>query len=196
MFMLQLLTHLYDLVYPPRDSELIIRNHKDLLSIQPSRTDNIIYLADFHKPIIHASVVENKYFNNRKAPKILGQLLAQWNESQTKDILYVPVPLGPERLKKRGYNQVENILKASNLPYKNILLRTRDTPPQTDLTRSQRLKNLENAFEVKSIDLTPYDQIVIVDDVTTTGTTLQTTAAVLRAACPNETQIKLLAIAH
>ena len=99
----------------------------------------------------------------------------------------VPVPLHVSRLREREYNQ--SLLLADRLCRRrglalsfDNLTRTRATPPQTELTRSQRLTNLRGAFQV----LRPHEfakrRLVLVDDVFTTGATVDECAKMLRKA--------------
>ena len=95
------------------------------------------------------------------------------------------VPLHPARRRRRGYNQAEllarELARLCSLPPLPGLERTRDTPPQVGLDRLRRLANVEGAFRWKGEDLrrTP---LLVVDDVATTGATLEGCAAALRAA--------------
>jgi ComF family protein len=86
----------------------------------------------------------------------------------------LPVPLHPQRLKQRGFNQAWLIAKEIsvqlNIPIDaKVLKRVADTQPQAGMTGKQRRKNCHNAFEL--IDDIPYQRIALVDDVLTTGTT-------------------------
>ena len=100
--------------------------------------------------------------------------------------LVVPVPLARERLQARGYNQA--LLLARQLARAKVdahlMLRVRNTPAQSQLDRAERLRNLHGALALDPLQ-TPaiaQRQIVLVDDVMTTGATLQTCAAALRQA--------------
>ncbi|MBD8051534.1 phosphoribosyltransferase family protein [Limnohabitans radicicola] len=98
----------------------------------------------------------------------------------------LPIPLSRERLAERGYNQ--SWLLAQHLcPDKaqpDFLLRTRDTPSQRTLPRSERLANLEGAFALDPLQAPALrdKRVVLVDDVMTSGASLHTAARVLRQA--------------
>lgn len=96
----------------------------------------------------------------------------------------VPVPLHDSRLAERGYNQALELARpwalALHLPLlTDLVVRTRATPPQTGLSALARRRNLRNALRVTT---TPPRHVAIVDDVMTTGTTLNETARALRRA--------------
>jgi ComF family protein len=97
----------------------------------------------------------------------------------------VPVPLGARRARERGYNQAERLAAAlariSGLPIRPALLaRTRETPTQTKLTPEARRANVHHAFRVR--EPLPAGRPVLVDDVYTTGATLDAAAAALAGA--------------
>ncbi len=97
--------------------------------------------------------------------------------------LLVPVPLHPNRLQERGYNQSERLVRSlsrtSGIPWQNSLMRVRDTPHQTGLGRAERLQNLHNAFACSKDADVKGKKIILIDDVFTTGTTLYSCAKVL-----------------
>lgn len=100
--------------------------------------------------------------------------------------LVLPMPLSVARLKERGFNQ--SVLLAQALsPAKTdtgLLLRIRDTPPQSSLDRAGRMRNLRGAFAVEPLRALALrgQRVVLVDDVMTSGASLYTAAAVLRQA--------------
>lgn len=98
----------------------------------------------------------------------------------------VPVPLHPLRKRERGYNQAEVLARAigqkTGIPVLDILRRVRNTTTQTHFDRKERMKNLSKAFEIKSPRPIKDAQILLVDDVLTTGSTLDECAKVLLAA--------------
>lgn len=98
----------------------------------------------------------------------------------------IPVPLSPERLKVRGYNQTEVIFhpwaQARQLPWCNGLHRLKATLPQWELTLAERRKNIKGAFQVTRPEIVQDKQILLVDDLFTTGTTMNECAKVLKKA--------------
>jgi ComF family protein len=99
----------------------------------------------------------------------------------------VPVPLHPSRMRGRGYNQSQliadhlgNMFNVSVVP--KVLIRTRATESQTRLNKEQRRKNVAGAFRVQFPDLITGHRILLVDDVVTTGATLNECAKTLRKA--------------
>lgn len=97
--------------------------------------------------------------------------------------LVVPVPLGVARLAERGYNQASLLAKPlsrrAGIAYRtDILRKTRDTPSQVGLDFNQRRANVAGSFEVKSIDIQKMS-VLVVDDVSTSGATLDACAQAL-----------------
>lgn len=101
--------------------------------------------------------------------------------------MIVPVPLHPARLRGREFNQslllADRLARHMDRPVSPTnLIRTTATDPQTTLTRQARLNNLRKAFDVRRPEDLREKRILLVDDVFTTGTTLNECAKVLRQA--------------
>ena len=101
--------------------------------------------------------------------------------------IFVPVPLHFYRHFRRGFNQSEWIskllAKEKNGRVENLLIRKRHTRTQTSLTKDERLRNVKNAFKLKkSSSVSKECRYVLVDDVYTTGSTLNSCAKVLKSA--------------
>jgi ComF family protein len=97
----------------------------------------------------------------------------------------VPVPLHPQRLRSRGFNQAlivsQAIGHAQDKPVDAFVLeRTRPTPPQTQLSRSQRRANVRGAFDVAHAKRLAGKRVLLVDDVYTSGATVMECARALR----------------
>lgn len=106
-------------------------------------------------------------------------------EVEAGERVFVPVPLSARRLRERGYNQSLVLAKAlaTRRPaiIRSPLVRTRETPTQTRLTPEQRLANVADAFRVDATQLSGCGDraVVLVDDVITTGATLNACARAL-----------------
>ena len=101
--------------------------------------------------------------------------------------LLVPVPLHKKRLKWRGFNQAEEIAKElSGLLgaelVSNVLFRVRPTKPQVELSEKERIENIKGAFLVKDSALVKNRDILLVDDVSTSGGTMEECARALQGA--------------
>lgn len=84
----------------------------------------------------------------------------------------IPVPISKKRFLERGFNQVEEVLKESNIPYSKIE-RTKNTEHMYMLTDYEtRQRNIHNAFKIKDLDLNNKN-ILLVDDLVTTGATIR-----------------------
>jgi len=110
--------------------------------------------------------------------------------------LIAPVPLHPRRLKQRGFNQ--SLLLAQAFPgvrlERELLTRVRHTPPQTGLNPKERRDNVKGAFTVPRPDLVKGKNVLLVDDVFTTGATVRECARVLRKA--GAQQVDVLTVAR
>jgi len=99
--------------------------------------------------------------------------------------ILVPVPLDKKKMKIRGYNQSEELAKELSkvlqIPMiSNNLIKVKNTKPQMELSKEEREKNLENAFAIKNPEKFSGKKIFLVDDVYTTGSTMQQCAKVLK----------------
>ncbi|MBL7203575.1 MAG: ComF family protein [Desulfobacteraceae bacterium] len=118
----------------------------------------------------------------------LGPLLARFSESRFGEsgaYLTMPVPLHPRRVRERGFNQslllARHVAKGlkSDLDFLS-LRRVRYTLPQTRLAKKERQRNVRGAFQLKNRDAVKGKTILLVDDVVTTGNTLNECARILK----------------
>lgn len=140
-----------------------------------------------YQPPLQDAIRLFKYRGKVALADALGELMsAAWQQPPAVDLM-MPVPLHPSRLREREFNQ--SLLLADRLSrrfhvalcYDN-LIRLRRTEPQTELSRAARLKNLRRAFAVLRPGEIDGKRILLVDDVMTTGTTVNECAKALRKA--------------
>lgn len=202
--MRQLLTVMLDLLFPPSQAALLVRNTdlaETLTEYHPKHFLHTTYLSEYRTPIIQASITQNKFHHDTKAAQHLGGILQSWHATQSTGLLYLPIPLSPQRERVRGYNQVTQILRAAKLQAAvntSVLQRVVHTAAQSSLSRADRLTNPRNAFSVNTRELATIqnNHIVIIDDVVTTGATLLAAKRALLPHLPTQTKLTLLALAH
>jgi ComF family protein len=208
---------LFDFLFPPRVDEIALRSISDddflaLIKprIVPETRPGTVAILSFGDATVRAAIHEAKYHGNERAFRILGSALADYLRDAddvgrgTSHTCLVPVPLGKERLKERGFNQVEEIAKyaVQELGIKietGLLIRTRETISQISLAREKREENMRGAFAcpaklVERSGADPTCTYIIIDDVITTGATLQ--SAVDALADAGAENIIPLALAH
>jgi ComF family protein len=136
------------------------------------------------RAIIHAL----KYDGRRSLARPLGRLMRE----RGADMLHgasclVAVPLHPSRRRHRGFNQAADLARHIGLPVLPALRRVRATPTQTGLPAARRHRNMRDAFAVTRAARSLAGSIVVlVDDVSTTGATLEACARVLKDAGVHE----------
>lgn len=148
-----------------------------------------------------------KYERVRPAANVLGRMLAEVVAGfapcfQDSRPLVVPVPLHASKLRERGFNQVEVFTRAA-LKLKPagmelslqpaVLERSRRTASQTGLSIHQRRENMRGAFQVVQPGLIRGADVLLVDDVMTTGTTVSECARILRRAGANRVWVATVA---
>ena len=137
--------------------------------------------------VIRQAILEMKYRNLRALAPTLAQLLSDYLMADPiPGEVLVPVPLHPKRLRERGYNQsslmARELGKLTKLPVvEDCLVRERYTPPQArTATVSERQSNVAHAFICRDQRLRD-KQVLLIDDVSTSGATLDACAAALKA---------------
>ena len=130
-----------------------------------------------------------KYANRREYADFFGEEISRYLGEEIRRIApdaLIPIPLHKARLKKRGYNQAELLAKAvsryTGVPvYDKILVRVKNTVPLKRLNPQERQKNLKKAFHINGNDV-KLKTIILIDDIYTTGSTMDEVTAVLKAA--------------
>jgi ComF family protein len=143
-----------------------------------------------------------KYDGRRSLARPLGRLMRAAGGDLLPDACCaVPVPLHPWRRLRRGFNQAADLAAALDLPVTHALRRARATPPQTGLCATARRRNVRGAFVLSPLlsrrrhaALLEDRVVVLVDDVRTTGATLEACARVLESAGARE--VRALTVAR
>lgn len=146
-----------------------------------------------------AAIRSLKYADERDRAGHLASLMLPMLDAIGPFDAIVPVPLHARRLRDRGYNQAE--LLASKIgtrigvPVRPLLIRTRDTASQVTQTREQRLSNVSGAFVLDPRwSPAPNQRLLLVDDVRTTGATLNACAQELLRIGPSQLMAATLAL--
>ncbi len=153
------------------------------------RFDRGFYVSDYTGPL-RELIVHYKYHNQEFLEKPLAKLLIHsiLKEEIISEIdTIVPVPLHWKKRLSRGFNQSELLVKriSRELPVPisvNNLSNCKNTLSQTQLSRTERKRNVSGAFEVQNSELFSKKRVLLVDDVLTTGITASECARVLKKA--------------
>ncbi len=145
------------------------------------------YSLWLHRKPVSQSIYRFKYHNQRRyaihyVEELQKEYAPQIRSWQVEKIM--PVPLHRKRMRKRGYNQAELIAeilgKVLDIPVdKDSLRRSKDTIPQKELGRRERERNMEGAFSLSDTFM-PAGTVLLIDDIYTTGSTLNAAAAALK----------------
>lgn len=202
------------LLFPLREDEKILQgtSYDEFISLITPKligatNPHTATLLSFGDVRVRAAIHEAKYHGTTHAFKLLGFALSEYlreTDEISRKVCIVPIPLGRERRKERGLNQAEEVVLHAlrNLndegPHafilqSNLLVRTRETTSQVSLPREDRKKNMKNAFMTEQ-HLDPTYTYIVIDDVLTTGATLQAAIDALKDA--GALDIVPLALAH
>lgn len=181
------LLELIDLALPPRSTDRLVR--------EVTLEQLLLLAADeplpYQDPRVTALVWELKYYANRRAALLGGSILAEHviacAQEELGTPLLIPVPMHATRRRERGHNQTELLCKeiltqaGDFVEYApSTLVRTRHTPMQRTLPKAERMRNVAHAMKASGIIAGRV--CIVVDDVTTTGATLEEAKRALREA--------------
>lgn len=152
-----------------------------------SQISGLLIAAKFDGPV-RELIHYYKYDRYLSIADILSKFILKKVEifRNTKNVVLVPVPLHWLKKIERGFNQAEvlsnKVSKLSGIKTISAVKRVRYTDPQMKLNRKMRLTNLHGSFKVRYPDRVSGKVVLLLDDVTTTGTTLEECAMVLKKA--------------
>ena len=139
--------------------------------------------------VTRPAIYRLKYGNRRAYARIFaGMAYSQYKDwiAELNPDLIIPVPLHRSRMRKRGYNQAAlfgaALAHLAQIPFDSrLVIRVKKTVPQKELTRPEREKNLKKAFKIRQNDV-KLDTALLIDDIYTTGSTMDAAAESLMAA--------------
>lgn len=152
-----------------------------------------VYICYRYSKEIEDIIEELKYYLFKQAANIIAELILEVIELDIlKNSILVPIPIHRRKKWKRGFNQAELIgmkllekidSNKLNIELLNLIKRTRYTHTQVGMRKEDRYRNLKNAFQLDKQEVKKIQgrQIILLDDVMTTGTTLEECAKVLKA---------------
>jgi ComF family protein len=155
----------------------------------PPKFDRLCALFSYQQPVTKL-VMGLKFGKKLSYGRVMGELLADavagtWYKNIQLPEAIIPVPLHVERLRKRGFNQaleltwpVHNKMGIPVLIHNCV--RVRKTMAQSQLDKSRRKRNLKSAFKLEKT--VPFEHVAIMDDVVTTGSTVNALTHILKAA--------------
>lgn len=155
----------------------------------PPTFDRMCTLFSYDAPVTQL-ITGLKFGRQLAYGRLLGEILAdavlaEWYQNTPLPTAVIPMPLHRKRLQKRGYNQALELLwatvKRSNIKLlAEVVERVRSTKPQSGLNAEQRQHNMSRAFNVKN--LVGIQHVAVMDDVVTTGNTVNALCRVLKNA--------------
>lgn len=146
-----------------------------------------LYACCLYDEIIKTLIKDLKYKNQKKLAPLQAQLMYEyWQELNIKEeFLILPVPIHKQRRKERKYNHMDLVadefakLTGFNTN-NNFLIRIKDTQKQFKLHKTERIKNIKNAFDINTNEQIEKDKkLLIIDDITSSGITLEEIIKVL-----------------
>lgn len=143
-----------------------------------------VWIANEYMGLTKEAVGLLKFQRVKAIAKVIADWLNQFAPQTPQDIIVSPVPTANNRVRIRGYDQAcliaRRFARQRRLTYKPTLLRATHTR-QVGANRSERFKQLDNAFRVKKVKYIKGRHIILIDDVVTTGATLESAAKILKA---------------
>ena len=202
---------LIEVVYP-RENYCIICKEDDCFGIcntckKSIKIINKAYQEEvisygYYGGVLKDLILKFKYKNNFTAGDILAEFLEEYiiKNFKYKEYMITYIPLSKKSKRNRGFNQCEyiakKISKALSIEVIEVLIKPRETKEQKRLKRDERYENIKDAFKIKKgINLKKYN-IILIDDVTTTGATLQEAYKLLKKFEVKDIKLLTLAKSH
>lgn len=197
---MRFLNTILDIVFPVKcilcgksGVNLCLECLKDAPTAERESAKWIFPLYDYRHPAIKKSLWLLKYKGKKRLANIFAEIIYEKILEELSDLsvlenftepILIPIPLSPKRYRERGFNQAEllcrEIIKINNLRHgvdikleNNILIKPKDTEHQARIKdRHERLKNIAGSFSIKNSEKIKGKNIILIDDILTTGATL------------------------
>lgn len=201
---MKLTQRIWELLFPPkcilcrgilsREELDLCRGCREDMPRFVKRRDKLRFVADFtavwyYEDKVRRSLLRYKFRNARHYSQGYGRMLAmRISQDLPEDMdLVTWVPIGPKRLRQRGYDQVELLAQAVSqeleIPAQRLLVKKRDNRPQSSLkTTEARRANVLGMYEIRDGEAAVGKNILLLDDIITTGATASECARMLQGA--------------
>jgi competence protein ComFC len=150
------------------------------------KSNSILAATDYNDELAKKAIWLLKYRGIKQIAELLAELIRQriLEKIKIKNPVFIPIPLSSKRLRERGFNQSELIAKyLSDTIMTNVLYKKIHTESQVLVKdREKRLNNIKGSFGVQNAELIKDKNIILIDDVSTTGATIAEAKRVLREA--------------
>lgn len=186
-------------VYHSMPDNIVAERFYGRVKIERATTAFSFVKGGLLQELIHKLKYDNRPEIGIELGKIYGNILRESGTWNNIDYI-IPVPLHPKKKHQRGYNQAEmwgqGLAESLGIELRNdLLIRTDYTESQTKKSRTERFANVENVFSVKDPTLLNNKKILLVDDVLTTGATLEACSNTLQNASTVSINIVCIALA-
>lgn len=182
-------------------TELYLNKVDDYSKDDTKYFDEHAYIFEYNS-IIREKIIQYKFKNRAYLGKMFSEFFVK-NEKMCgflkKYDIIIPVPMTNKKIKERGYNQTEIIARiiSKNIPnitiQKNVLIKYKDNKVQSRLNKKQRQHNVQDVYKLSNGEIIKNRNVLILDDIYTTGATCNECAKTLRKAQPKKIGIITIA---
>lgn len=160
-------------------------------NFQENNLDDLYFACDYENSLVKNLIQKFKYpplikeLAKDLAALVISHFLMLERKPNFSNFLIIPVPLSKRKIKWRGFNQAEEIAKKIAKFFKiplisDCLIKKRETEAQVNLSEKERKENLKSAFWIREKEKIQGKNILLIDDIFTTGSTLKECAKVLK----------------
>lgn len=197
--LIKIYKELLDIIYPPEE-KCIVCNEDGFIGICPyckskikrsSLNDKSNISYGFYGGVLKKIILEFKYERNFIAGDLLSELLMELiNEKQIEADTICYVPMTKKSVKNRGFNQckiiAKNISYYTDIPVSSCIIKNKNTKEQKTLSKEERLSNIKGAFVINNNNDIKDKNVILIDDVTTTGSTVDECKKILKKCGANK----------